>query len=56
MNTLEITKRIMRQNGIIAKKNLGQNFLVNDSVLTSIVQSGEITENDVVVDLVIITK
>lgn len=51
MNTLEITKRMMRQNGIIAKKNLGQNFLINDNVLTSIVQAGEITENDVVVEI-----
>lgn len=51
MNTLEITKKIMRQNGIVAKKSFGQNFLINDNVLTRIVQAGEITENDVVVEI-----
>lgn len=51
MNTLEITKKIMRQNGIIAKKSFGQNFLINDNVLESIVEAGDIAEQDVVIEI-----
>jgi 16S rRNA A1518/A1519 N6-dimethyltransferase RsmA/KsgA/DIM1 with predicted DNA glycosylase/AP lyase activity len=38
-------------NGIVAKKSFGQNFLINDNVLESIVEAGNITEQDVVIEI-----
>lgn len=51
MNTLEITKKIMRTNSIFAKKNFGQNFLVDDNILESIVDSANLTSEDVVIEI-----
>ena len=51
MNTLEITKKIMRTNGIFAKKNYGQNFLIDDNILLGIVESANVTSEDVVIEI-----
>lgn len=51
MKTLEITKRIMRTNSIFAKKNFGQNFLIDDNVLQNIVESANVTEEDIVLEI-----
>lgn len=51
MNTLETTKRIMRTNSIFAKKNFGQNFLIDDSILMSIVESANVTAGDVIIEI-----
>ena len=50
-NILEETKNIMKQNGIRANKNLGQNFLINKEVLESIVNSSEINKDDMVIEI-----
>ena len=46
MNLYEETRFIMKQNNITANKNLGQNFLINEDVVDSIVENAEITKND----------
>ena len=51
MNTLETTKRIMRTNSIFAKKNFGQNFLIDDNILQNIVESANVTEKDTVIEI-----
>lgn len=51
MDTLSITKNIMRQNAIVAKKSLGQNFLIDDNVLEDIVNAGEIGIEDTVIEI-----
>lgn len=51
MNSLEITKRIMRTNSIFAKKSFGQNFLIDDNVLQNIVESAEVSEKDTVIEI-----
>jgi len=51
MNTLETTKRIMRNNSIFAKKSFGQNFLIDDNVLSNIVESANVTEQDTVIEI-----
>ena len=43
MNLYEETRFIMKQNNITANKNLGQNFLINEDVVDSIVENAEIT-------------
>ncbi len=50
-NILEETKSIMKQNGIRANKSLGQNFLINKDVLESIVNSSEISKDDMVIEI-----
>ena len=50
-NILEETRFIMKKYGIKANKSLGQNFLINSEVLNSIVNSGEITEEDMVIEI-----
>lgn len=51
MNTLEITKNIMRSNGIFAKKIFGQNFLVDDNILEGIVESAKVTNDDKIIEI-----
>lgn len=51
MNTLEITKRIMKSNGIFAKKSFGQNFLIDDNILENIVSSSDVKESDLVIEI-----
>lgn len=50
-NILEETKNIMRKYNIKANKNLGQNFLINSEVVENIVNSSEINENDMVIEI-----
>ena len=50
MNLYEETRFIMKQNNITANKNLGQNFLINEDVVDSIVENAEITKNDLAQD------
>lgn len=51
MNSLEITKRIMRTNSIFAKKSFGQNFLIDDNILQSIVESANVNAKDTVIEI-----
>ena len=51
MNLYEETRFIMKQNNITANKNLGQNFLVNEEVVDSIVENAGVTKNDLVIEI-----
>ena len=51
MNSLEVTKRIMRTNSIFAKKSFGQNFLIDDNILQNIVESANVTKGDIVIEI-----
>lgn len=51
MNSLEITKNIMRTNKLFAKKSFGQNFLVDDNILSEIVAKSDVDENDLVIEI-----
>lgn len=50
-NILEETKFIMKKYGIKANKNLGQNFLINSEVVENIVNSSEISKEDMVIEI-----
>ena len=50
-NIFEETKSIMKKYGIRANKSLGQNFLVNSEVVESIVNSSEISKEDMVIEI-----
>ena len=50
-NILEETKSIMKKYGIRANKNLGQNFLINSEVVEKIVSSGEISKEDMIIEI-----
>ena len=50
-NILEETRFIMKKYGIKANKSLGQNFLINSEVVESIVNSSEISEEDMVIEI-----
>ena len=51
MNILEETKFIMKKYGIHANKSLGQNFLVDDNVVSAIADSAQISEDDLVIEI-----
>lgn len=51
MNLFEETKYILKKYGITANKSLGQNFLINDEVVTSIVEKAEISKKDLVIEI-----
>ena len=45
------TKQIMRENGIYANKSLGQNFLIREDIVTSIVEKAGIGPKDGVIEI-----
>lgn len=51
MNLKEETKFLMNKYHISANKNLGQNFLIDEQVVEGIVQSAQIQEQDVVIEI-----
>ena len=50
-NILEETRFIMKKYGIKANKSLGQNFLVNTEVVENIVNSSEISNEDMIIEI-----
>ncbi len=50
-NILEETRYIMKKYKIKANKSLGQNFLISQNVVESIVESSKIGENDLVIEV-----
>ena len=44
-------RRLLRASGTVAKKSLGQNFLVDESILKIIIDASEISGRDVVVEI-----
>ena len=51
MNIYEETKFIMKKYGIYANKSLGQNFLIDDDVVSKIVESANISNDDLVIEI-----
>lgn len=51
MSVLEETKFLIKKYHINANKSLGQNFLIDDDVVDSIVSSANITSNDLVIEI-----
>ena len=51
MNIYEETKFIMKKYGISANKSLGQNFLIDDEVISKIVESANISNEDLVIEI-----
>lgn len=50
-NVLQETKFLMKKYGITANKSLGQNFLIDDSVVESVILSANITKEDMVIEI-----
>lgn len=51
MNVLEETKLLMRKYKIKANKDLGQNFLIDETVIQDIVQGAQIGKDDLVIEI-----
>ena len=51
MNLFEETKFLMRKYGISANKNLGQNFLIDESVIIDACDSANINKEDLVIEI-----
>ena len=51
MSTLNKTKELLNKYGLYAKKGFGQNFLVDDSVLEKIVDAGNLSSSDTVIEI-----
>lgn len=50
-NILEETRYIMKKYNIKANKSLGQNFLISQSVVEKIVESSNISKNDLIIEV-----
>ena len=50
-NLYDNTKFILKKYNISANKSLGQNFLINDDVVNKIIESSDITDNDLVIEI-----
>ena len=50
-NILEETRFIINKYNIRANKSLGQNFLINENVVNSIVECSNITKEDLVIEI-----
>lgn len=51
MNTENITKNILNKYCITANKRLGQNFLINDTILQKITEVANVTNEDLVIEI-----
>lgn len=51
MNLRDETIAILNKYGLRANKKLGQNFLINEEIITNIVEKAEITKEDVVIEI-----
>jgi 16S rRNA (adenine1518-N6/adenine1519-N6)-dimethyltransferase len=51
MNLAQETKFIMNKYNITANKGYGQNFLIDDFVVESIVEKAEVNKNDLVIEI-----
>ena len=51
MNVLETTKFLMRKYNIIASKSLGQNFLIDESIINNTIKEAEICKDDLVIEI-----
>ncbi len=51
MNLEEETKFLIKKYNISANKNLGQNFLIDENVVESIINAAKICEDDVVIEI-----
>lgn len=49
--TPDRTKQILKKYGLSMKKSLGQNFLVEPSILTEMIEAGKIDKNTVVIEI-----
>ena len=50
-NILDETRYLMKKYKIKANKSLGQNFLINSEVVENIVNSSEITAEDMIIEI-----
>ena len=50
-NLLEETKYIMKKYRIKANKSLGQNFLINETVVEKIIENSQISKDDLVIEI-----
>lgn len=51
MDILNKTKELLNRYGLYAKKGFGQNFLVDSAVLEKIVEAGDVTKEDTVIEI-----
>lgn len=51
MNLTQETKFILKKYHLTANKNFGQNFLINENIVDSIVTSANISKNDLVIEI-----
>ena len=51
MNLIQETKFLMEKYGIKANKSLGQNFLIDENAVNSIIESAEISNSDLVIEI-----
>lgn len=51
MNLFEETKFIMKKYNITANKSYGQNFLIDESIVSSIIECSEISQDDFVIEI-----
>ena len=50
-NAIEETRFLMKKYGITTKKHLGQNFLVDDYIISRIIDSARLTKDDLVIEI-----
>ena len=51
INLKGYTEKILKENGLFAKKRLGQNFLIDGNILDNIVESAHIDESDLIIEI-----
>lgn len=51
MNILEETRFIMKKYGITANKKLGQNFLIDDTAISKIVEASDVSKEDLIIEI-----
>lgn len=51
MSLKNITYEILKKYNIRAKKSFGQNFLIDETVLSKIIETSNISKNDLIIEI-----
>ena len=51
MNLREETEFLLKKNGLKANKKLGQNFLINEEIISQIVEKANVSKDDVIIEI-----
>lgn len=51
LTNINILKDILQKHSLVPRKSLGQNFLINESILQKIIETAELSKKDIIIEV-----